>query len=166
MARKKPGGRKGKSVPKRRPVSRAKVKKPAPKSHGNFTGFRPTAAQKQRIKKARRSIGANINYQYWIQGFADRIASETGTRPSVTQVIRNPRFQRAADVVLASNLKTRSKSNSSALARALVELGMRDPSFRGSVGTSPGTGGTYSPKRGPRRVEYVSPSGHVVRRAA
>jgi len=121
----------------RKPLSR----KARPKKTGTRAskrgGGRVTKAQ--RIKAERRKIGSNPNYVYWIAGYQSREAERTGKVPSVAGVTRDKNFRKWVDVVLGHDPKRKHGPNSQ-LAKALVELGIRDPTFRGAVGNSPGRG--------------------------
>ena len=124
----------------RRPKKRRSASPRRSGSGGHKTksrGGRVTKAQ--RIKAERRKIGSNPNYVYWIAGYQSREAERTGKVPSVTSVTRNKDFRKWVDVVLGHDPKRKHGPNSQ-LAKALVELGIRDPTFRGAVGNSPGRG--------------------------
>lgn len=100
---------------------------------------RRVTPREARIRRERKQLGANVNYQYWIVGFADREAGRVGKRPSEQAVRRNPEFQKLVDTILGHDPKKKYAANSK-LARALVAVGVRDPSYRGNVGNSPGRG--------------------------
>lgn len=105
-------------------------------------GVRVPRGQSRRakqIRRERRGITSNPNYYLWITGFQEREAARTGKLPSVHSVTRNPKFQKAVNDVLGAS-KLRKQGPNSKLAKALVELGVRNPSFRGIVGNSPDKG--------------------------
>lgn len=93
----------------------------------------------RRIRKERRALSSNPNYVHWIAGFQEREAQRTGKLPSVNSVVKNPKFRKWVDVILGHDPKRKHGPNSQ-LAKALVELGVRDPTFKGAVGNSPGRG--------------------------
>lgn len=113
------------------------TRRPAKKANRSpKRGARASETKAKRLRRERRAIGSNVNYQYWIAGYMDRQAAKTGKLPTAQSVRRDKQFQKYVDVVLAHDPKRKHGANSR-LAKALVELGIRDPSFRGAVGNSP-----------------------------
>lgn len=111
------------------------TRKRAASARGSSRGSsRDTKAK--RLRRELRNQGSNINIQYWITGYAERQAQKTGKLLTPAQVRRSKDYQRWRNVVLSHDPKRAHGANSE-LARALVELGVRDPSFRGAVGNSP-----------------------------
>ena len=90
-----------------------------------------------RVHLARKELRSNKNYDQWISGFQMREAERTGKFPSVASVRRNPRFNKSVNVLLAHVPSRKKPKANSHVAHALVELGIRDPSFKGAVGNSP-----------------------------
>lgn len=113
-------------------------RRPVGKKKAPSRGVRARDTKAARLRRERRAIGTNPNYQYWIVGYAERQAQKTGVLKSPYAVRRDPNFQRWVNVVLAHDPNRKHGANSQ-LAKALVELGLRDPSFRGAVGNSPKT---------------------------
>lgn len=134
-------------------------RRPVGKKKALTRGARASDTKAARLRRERRAIGTNPNYQYWIVGYAERDAQKTGVLKSPYSVRRDPNFQRWVNVVLAHDPKRKHGGNSQ-LARALVELGIRDPSFRGAVGNSPKASARGRPRDVGRARRGISRSTH------
>lgn len=92
-----------------------------------------------------RQLSGNPRVLTWVAGFQEREAKRTGRLPTVAEVRRNPEFRRALDVVFANGKgkKTLSRKANGPLARALVNLGVRDPDLEWDVGSYVVVNGSY-----------------------
>lgn len=107
---------------------------------GKALGRGPVSpATARKVESFRRGLRRSKLYDTYARGFAINEAIRTGKLPTLKAVKRDPRFKAALDVIAATRKGT-AKGPGSPLAKALVQLGVRDERAKYNVGNSPDAG--------------------------